>query len=79
MEILFLAGLVAAVALPLHLLNLRDAEQRELEAAMKSDPRLRNELICARDFQEAAADQPRLKLARAAREGARPRDQRKAA
>lgn len=55
MEILLIVGLVAVIALPLHLLNLRDADQRELAAAIKADPRLRLELMCARDYQEAKA------------------------
>lgn len=55
MEILLIAALVAAVALPLHLLNRRDADQRELAAALKSDPRLQIDLMCARDYQENLA------------------------
>lgn len=55
MEILLIAAFVAAVVLPLHLLNLRDAEQRELAAALKQDPRLEIELMCARDYQESLA------------------------
>lgn len=56
MEILVILGFLAAVALPLHLLNRRDAAQRELAAAIEADPRMRLELMCARDYQEAQAD-----------------------
>ncbi|NLO81376.1 MAG: hypothetical protein GX093_13975 [Xanthomonadaceae bacterium] len=55
MEILVILGFFAAIILPLHLLNKRDAAQRELAAALKADPRLRIELMCARDYQEAQA------------------------
>lgn len=55
MEILLVAAFIAAVALPLHLLNRRDAEKRELAAALKSDPRLQIDLMCARDYQENRA------------------------
>lgn len=55
MEILLILGLVALVALPLHLLNRRDADRLEIEAAINADPRLRVELMCARDYEERAA------------------------
>lgn len=56
MEILVILGFLAAVALPLHMLNRRDAAQRELQAAINADPRLRIELMCARDYQDAQAE-----------------------
>lgn len=56
MEILLVLGFLAAVALPLHLLNRRDAAQREIAAAINADPRLQIELMCARDYQEAQAE-----------------------
>lgn len=52
MEILLIIGFVAAIALPLHLLNRRDADKFEIAAAIKADPRLRLELMCARDYEE---------------------------
>jgi hypothetical protein len=54
MEILLILGLVALVALPLHLLNRRDADKLEIEAAINADPRLRVDLMCARDYEERA-------------------------
>lgn len=55
MEILLIVGLIALIALPLHMLNRRDAEQFEIEAAINADPRIRIDLMCARDLEERAA------------------------
>lgn len=55
MEILLIIAMVAVIALPLHLLNRRDVDAREIEAAISADPRLRLDLMCARDFEERSA------------------------
>lgn len=82
MEILLIIGFAAAIALPLHLLNRRDADKIELASAMKLDPRLRIELMCARDYQEGLAEagaKPKAALQRAPRASDDASDHREAA
>lgn len=82
MEILLIIGFVAAIVLPLHLLNRRDADKIELASAMKLDPRLRIELMCARDYQESLAERgakPKVELQRAPRTSDQAADHREAA
>jgi len=68
MEILLVIGLVALIALPLHFLNRRDADQLEIEAAIQADPRLRLDLMCARDMQDYAINAPAQQAEKAANE-----------
>jgi hypothetical protein len=52
MGIVLLVGIIGGLILTLHLLNRRDADKLELEHAISGDPRLRCELMYARDRQE---------------------------